>query len=66
MRVYLVLWVGVRDFECGHSSCHGLHGCEDVLKDAFGKGPPFLFREATTMDNPHLTDEGGFPTLPSS
>lgn len=41
--VYLVLWVGVGDFERGHGSSHGLNGCEDVLKDAFGEGPPLFF-----------------------
>lgn len=42
MRVYLVLWVGVGDFECGHGSRHGLHSGENVLEDAFGKGLPLL------------------------
>lgn len=64
--VYLVLWVGVGDFECGHGCCHGLNCCEDVLKDAFGEGPPLLLRETTTMDDPHLSEKGGFPTLPST
>lgn len=43
LRVYLVLGVEVGDFQCGHGSRHGLHGCEDVLEDAFCKGPPLLF-----------------------
>lgn len=40
--VYLVLGVEVGDSESGHGSRHGLHGTEDVLEDAFGKGPPLL------------------------
>lgn len=64
--MYLVLWVGVGDSEHGHGSRHGLHGCEDVLKDAFGEGFPLLLWEASSVDDPHLSDEGGFPALPST
>lgn len=63
---YLVLWVGVGDFECGHGSRHGLHGSENILKDAFGEGPPLLLREASSVDDPHLSDKGGFSALPST
>lgn len=42
VRAYLVLRVGVGDFECGHGSYHGLYGCKDVLEDAFGEGLPLL------------------------
>lgn len=57
---YLVLWVGVGDFERGHGSRHGFHGREDVLKDAFGEGLPLLLGEAPAVDDPHLSEEGGF------
>lgn len=42
LGVDLVLGVEVGYFENGHGSCHGLHGCENVLEDAFGKAPPLL------------------------
>lgn len=63
---YLVLWVGVGDFERGHGCRHGFHGCEDVLKDAFGEGLPLLLGEASAVDDPHLSEEGGFTTFPSA
>lgn len=63
---YLVLWVRVGDFERGHGCRHGFHGREDVLKDAFGEGLPLLLGEASAVDDPHLSEEGGFTTFPSA
>lgn len=63
---HLILRVGVGDFECGHGSCHGLHGGEDVLVNALGEALPVLLGEASAVDDPHLTDEGGLATLTGS
>lgn len=63
---YLVLWVGVGDFEGAHGSRHGLHGREDVLEDAFGEGLPLLLGEASAVDDPHLAEEGGFTAFPGT
>lgn len=66
MHPHLILRVGVGDFECSHGSRHGLHGGEDVLVNALGKALPVLLREASAVDDPHLTDEGGLAALTGS
>lgn len=63
---HLILRVGVGDFERGHGSCHGFHGSEDVLVDALGEALPVLLGEASAVDDPHLTDEGGLAALTGS
>lgn len=60
----LILWVGIGQSEGDHGPGHSFYSREDVLVDELGEVPSFLLREASSMDDPHLSDEGGFPTLP--
>lgn len=60
---YLVLGISERDAQRLHGSGHGLHGGEDVLEDQFGVALLVLICVASSVDNPHLFDEGTLSTL---
>ena len=64
--MYLVLFTLVGDLQRVHGLDHGLHGCKDVLVDQPGEAPLVFVRVSAAMDDPHLLDEGAFPTFTSS
>lgn len=63
---YLVLGISERNPERLHGSDHGLHGGEDVLVDQFGVAPLVVICVSSSVDNPHLFDEGTLSTLSST
>lgn len=62
---YLVCGVEKGEVERLHGSDHGLHGQVDVLEDQLGVAPLVLVSVASSMDDPHLFDEGALPALSS-
>lgn len=63
---HLILSAEIGNPQRAHSLYHGPDSSKDILEDKFGKVSPLLLREPLAMDNPHLLDEGGLATLPST
>lgn len=66
VSAYLVCGVGEGEAERLHGSDHGLHGQVDVLEYQLGVAPLVLISVASSMDDPHLFDEGALPALSST
>lgn len=55
-----VLFKFVGNLERLGGADHGLHGGEDVLVNEPDEAPLVFVRVASSMDDPHLLDEGAF------
>lgn len=64
--LYLVLGIREGYAEGVHGSDHGLHGQVDVLVDQFGVAPLVLICVSSSVDDPHLFDEGALSALSGS
>lgn len=65
-RVYLVLRIRERYVQGLHGSDHGLYGRVDVLVDQFDIAHLVFGCVSSSVYNPHLFNEGTFPTFSST
>lgn len=63
VRTYAVLFIFERDLKGLHGADHGLHGGEDVLVNKTNEAPLVFIWVTSTMNDPHLFDEGAFATF---
>ena len=63
VSAYPVIFIFVWDFESLSGADHGLHGGEDVLVNKPDEASLIFIRVASSMDDPHLLDEGALPTF---